>query len=177
MFVYPARAGEVAALQQVFGTSVREVTFWDADFPDEAIEATGSRWALAEGQDADGTSLGTLQPGHPTWPTLEDLLGDRAETVRFGLQVVDRGPFWMDLEIENAYADGDGDLFMIVTRVHVTAPPPPNEGDEQAWDTWRHENVFEYTGTGRIESDAWYDVTVTGCSDPAWVGRQFAFGY
>ena len=176
MVMYPARADEVIALQHVFGTSVREVTFWDADFPDQAIEATGSRWALAEGRDADGKPLGRLQPGHPSWPTLQDLLSGRDETVTFGLQVVDRGPFWMTLKIENTYA-GDGGLFTIVTRVRVTAPPPPDEGDEQAWDSWRHENVFEYTGTGRIEGDAWYDVTVTGCADPAWVGRKFDFGY
>lgn len=82
--------------------------------------------------------------------------------------------FWMDLLIENRY--GLGECVMTSPHVKCDAPPPP-ESDGSAFEAWVELNIRDYTGTGRVEGDAWYDVTVIDSSDPAWIGRQFDFGY
>lgn len=77
-------------------------------------------------------------------------------------------------EIKNRYEDGD----MIVTRIRdVRIPAPPPESDTAAYDAWLYQHVHDFTGTGRCDGDAYYDVTVTACSDPTLVGRSFQFGY
>lgn len=80
----------------------------------------------------------------------------------------------LDIDIENRYADGT----MVPTQrrsIVVVAPPP--ESDAQAYEDWAEKYIYPHTGTGRTEGDAWYDVTITRCSDPDLVGRTFAWGY
>ncbi|WP_430787031.1 hypothetical protein [Actinoplanes sp. G11-F43] len=80
----------------------------------------------------------------------------------------------ISLTIENTYEDGD------TIDTHVTdavIPAPPSPDDENAHSAWLYEHIFAFTGTGRTEGDAWYDVTVTACSDPTLVGQTYEFGY
>ena len=80
----------------------------------------------------------------------------------------------VSLAIENTYEDGD----MIATEVtDALIPAPPAAEDADAQDAWEQEHIFSFTGTGRTTGDAWYDVTVTACSDPALIGRTYEFGY
>lgn len=81
--------------------------------------------------------------------------------------------FWMSLVIENRYQDRS----LVVTRTTVRCSPPPSRSDAEAFAEWVDTNVRQHTGTGRVEGDAWYDVTITQSSDPSWMGRQFGFGY
>jgi hypothetical protein len=80
----------------------------------------------------------------------------------------------ISLEIVNTY-----ELYPTVTTyvTDVEVPDPPNESDANAWDNWVYEQIHDRTGVGHPEGDSWYDVTVTACSDPSWVGREFDFGY
>jgi hypothetical protein len=80
----------------------------------------------------------------------------------------------ISLAIENRYDDGT----MIPTEVvDAIIPGPPPEDDPAAFDAWLYEHVHAFTGTGRPHGDAWYDVTVTACTDPNLVGAVFEFGY
>ena len=86
MFQHMAEPEEEDVLRRVWGPTVTEVTFWDADFPEEAIEATGSRWELAEAFAHTGR-LWSLRPGDAGWEHLEPMLRARGETVKFGLRI------------------------------------------------------------------------------------------
>lgn len=80
----------------------------------------------------------------------------------------------ISLTIENTYEDG----FTVVTDVTdaVIAAPPPVD-DHDAHHDWAYEHIFPFTGTGWTAGDAWYDVTVTACTDPTLVGQTYDFGY
>jgi hypothetical protein len=85
----------------------------------------------------------------------------------------------ISLDIENSY-----ELYPTVhttaTDQELPAPPEPTgdeDADRKAMDTWAYETIYQFTGTGRTHGDSWYIVTVTACSDPALVGREFDFGY
>ena len=76
--------------------------------------------------------------------------------------------------VENSY-----ELYADVTTTfeHVRIPAPPDEDDETAFDDWQYAHIHALTGVGHTDGDSWYDVTVTACSDPSLVGREFTFGY
>jgi len=79
----------------------------------------------------------------------------------------------IDLEIENVYADGR----KIVTRVmDALVQAPQKDSDEEALAEWAWDQLFPFTGTGRYEGDAWYQVFVTACDVPSLGGRKFEFG-
>jgi hypothetical protein len=79
----------------------------------------------------------------------------------------------IDLEIENVYADGQ----KIVTRVvGALVQAPQKDSNEDAIAEWAWDQLFPFTGTGRHESDAWYEVFVTACDVSPLVGRKFEFG-
>lgn len=80
----------------------------------------------------------------------------------------------ISLEIENTYED-DSEIRTYVTDAVIPAPPSPD--DEAAYDAWKYDHIFSFTGTGREKGDSWYDVTVTACSDSSLVGQTFEFGY
>jgi hypothetical protein len=80
----------------------------------------------------------------------------------------------IDLEIENTYADG------CQTTTHVTRAvvrAPPSNADEDAMADWAYDQLFPFTGTGRTEGEAWYDVLITASDDASLVGKIFQFGY
>lgn len=80
----------------------------------------------------------------------------------------------ISLAIENRYPGG----LMIPTEVvDAVIPAPPAEDDAAAMDAWEYDYIFSCTGTGRTDGDSWYDVMVTACSNPALVGKMYAFGY
>lgn len=80
----------------------------------------------------------------------------------------------MSLCIVNRYQFHDD---VITTVTDVSMPAPPNEDDVEAYAEWAYDNVYPLTGVGHLDGDSFYDVTVTACSDPALVGRQFEWGY
>jgi hypothetical protein len=81
----------------------------------------------------------------------------------------------ISLDIKNTYEDGD----TVRTTVTDARVPAPDDLDEEsdAYYAWSQDVICDFTGTGRVEGDAFYDVVVTACSEPALVGRKFAFGY
>jgi hypothetical protein len=85
----------------------------------------------------------------------------------------------ISLDIENSY-ELYPTVHTTVTGQELPAPPEPTgdeDADRKAMDTWAYETIYQFTGTGRTHGDSWYIVTVTACSDPALVGREFDFGY
>jgi hypothetical protein len=80
----------------------------------------------------------------------------------------------ISLHIENRYERYP----MVITHVsHAVVDAPPADADaEDLWE-WADSYLMPFTGTGKEGGDSWYDVTVTGCSDPALLGREFHFGY
>jgi hypothetical protein len=85
-------------------------------------------------------------------------------------------PAWVTISatIENTY-----ELYADVTtyEVGVVVPAPPADETSDAYMVWGQEHIAALTGTGRPRGDAWYDVTITASTDPALLGRDFAFGY
>ena len=65
----------------------------------------------------------------------------------------------------------------VTTVIDVTVPDPPNESDTDAFDDWAYKHIYAHTGVGHTSGDSWYDVTVTACDRPGWVGREFDWGY
>lgn len=79
------------------------------------------------------------------------------------------------VEIDNTYEDGS----TVVTHRTATVPAPAGaEGSDERWN-WEHEHIFDLTGTGRTQGDAWYDVEVTASDRPDLipVGTTYEFGY
>ena len=66
---------------------------------------------------------------------------------------------------------------VVTTVQEAVVPAPPDPADTDAYHDWTYEHIYCHTGTGRIDGDSWYDVTVTACSDPRLIGAEFAFGY
>lgn len=77
------------------------------------------------------------------------------------------------LEILNIYEDGD----QVVTHVETKIPPPPID-DDDAFEDWQQDHIFEHTGTGKTEGDAAYFVEITSSSRPDLlpVGTEYEFG-
>lgn len=74
------------------------------------------------------------------------------------------------LEIENTYFDGS------VMRT-VTADVPPAPVDPDDLEEWFEEHIFEFTGTGRTDDYAIYEVKVTACEEqPSLVGENHEWG-
>lgn len=73
------------------------------------------------------------------------------------------------IAIENIYPDT-----IEKTSAVVIAPPVPEEGD--ARDDWAYDHLFPATGTGRVDGDSCYVVTVVECDVPEVVGLMFEFG-
>ncbi|MCY1144020.1 hypothetical protein OWR29_39005 [Actinoplanes sp. Pm04-4] len=80
----------------------------------------------------------------------------------------------VSLEIENRY-EGDIVIYTRVTDAVVPAPAP-DSSEAQLYE-WALKHLFPFTGTGHVDGDAWYDVTVTASSDPSLIGACFDFGY
>ncbi|MET0711073.1 MAG: hypothetical protein ABWZ30_01015 [Jiangellaceae bacterium] len=80
MFLYRADAFESKCLREVFGDDVTQVTFWDA-------EEGGGKFVQAEGYAADDTPVKKVTPGQPGWDTLEEVISERGETVKYGLSL------------------------------------------------------------------------------------------
>ncbi|GAA2650210.1 hypothetical protein [Paractinoplanes durhamensis] len=80
----------------------------------------------------------------------------------------------ISLAIENRY---EGGLMIPTQVVGAVIPAPPVDGDADDMVAWEYDHIYEFTGTGRPDGDSWYDVTVVACSDPALVGKVYAFGY
>ena len=75
------------------------------------------------------------------------------------------------LVIDNFYEDGD----RIQTRVETYVPAPPPESDEDAYDDWSQDCIFEQTGTGKTEGNSGYFVKCTYSSDTSLVDREWEF--
>lgn len=83
MFLHAATADEVDTLRAVFGPTVEQVTFWDAEFPADE----GGQFVLAEPFATDGGTLPLLRHTDPGWEPLREVLAARGETVKFGLTI------------------------------------------------------------------------------------------
>ncbi len=77
------------------------------------------------------------------------------------------------LKIDNFYPDGK-----VATHVvtEVIAPTVAELTDDAALDEWAYDQLFEHTGTGRIEGDSAYFIEVESCDEPRLVGRTFEMG-
>ena len=80
----------------------------------------------------------------------------------------------LSLVVTNTY-----ELYPTVTTwpTDVVLPAPPSDEDSEDFEAWVQEHIYNLTGVGNVSGDAWYDVEVTACTDPSWVGRTFEFGY
>lgn len=76
--------------------------------------------------------------------------------------------------IENTY-----ELYAGVTTYAVDeeVPAPPAAEDSEEYSEWGWKHIHPLTGAGHPDGESWYDVTITESTDPALVGRKFAFGY
>ena len=79
----------------------------------------------------------------------------------------------VSLEIENSYELYEDETTHVVDR-EVNAP---SDYSEETLDSWAYDVLFDFTGVGHTDGNSWYDVTITACSDPQLVGKQFDFGY
>ncbi|MFD2024125.1 MULTISPECIES: hypothetical protein [Promicromonospora] len=77
----------------------------------------------------------------------------------------------VDLTIDNFYPGETVQTFVL--SAVVGAPESFVEDELQDWAT---DELFEFTGTGRTHGDSSYDVTITGSSEAALLGRSFEFG-
>ena len=80
----------------------------------------------------------------------------------------------ISLKIVNRYPAEGEEITTYVYGARIPAQPPRGEDARSEWG-WDY--LFPFTGTGREEGEAFYDVIVTACSDPALVGAEFEFGY
>lgn len=80
----------------------------------------------------------------------------------------------ISLTIENGY-----ELYEDVTTRVIDALilRPPADVDSDAYQDWVQEQIIRWTGVGNEDGDSWYDVTVTACSDPDLIGKEFSAGY
>jgi hypothetical protein len=78
----------------------------------------------------------------------------------------------VSLEIKNHYADGTH----ITTVNGVTVEEPWDLDDEDELADWAMHELFEFTGTGRTEGDATYDITITASNDHRLIGKRFEIG-
>ncbi|PUB32515.1 hypothetical protein C8K30_1011041 [Promicromonospora sp. AC04] len=78
----------------------------------------------------------------------------------------------VDLTIDNFYPDETIQTFVLSA---VVAAPPQSLAEDDLQD-WAADELFAFTGTGRTTGDSSYDVTVTGSSEAALLGRCFEFG-
>lgn len=115
-----------------------------------------------------------------TWrwqPTSQSLLLDQGwvpeATIVPGLD--EAGYLTISLTVLNMY-EHYADVTTTFTDVRIPAPPDPD--DQDAYESWRYEHIHDpFTGVGHVDGDSWYVVTVTACSDPDLVGREFEFGF
>jgi len=77
------------------------------------------------------------------------------------------------LLIDNFYEGGE----KIKTTVETTIPAPPPKSDEDAYNDWEYDHIFEHTGTGKEGGNSAYFVTVASSSRPDLlpVGTEFEF--
>ena len=75
----------------------------------------------------------------------------------------------VSLRIENRYTDLADPIWTTVDDAAVAAPDPADLA------AWAFDHLWPYTGTRHHTGDAWYEVTVTGASDPTLIGRRFEF--
>lgn len=81
----------------------------------------------------------------------------------------------ISLSVKNSYEGGRTEVRQFDDQ--VIPAPPTKEQDYQEYTDWVDEQIINrYTGTGEEAGDAWYDVTVTACSDPRLVGLFLTFG-
>jgi hypothetical protein len=129
--------------------------------PQDWARAIAEHHAWITNQTADTTELPAAHPEHT--PTANGPAAPPAA-----------GMLLISLRIENTYARYDDEVTVVTDEV---IPAPPAGADQAAWDDWAYTHIFQLTGAGHTDGDAWYDVTVTACSDPALIGRQFHWGY
>ena len=79
----------------------------------------------------------------------------------------------LQLRIENTYESGR--TVITTATATVLLPLPAEDSDERS--DWEYDNIYQHTGTGRTEGDAWYDVEVVGSTEPELLGLTFEFGY
>ena len=77
----------------------------------------------------------------------------------------------VDLTIDNFYSGETVQTFVLSAVVEA-----PESFVEDELQDWAVDELFEFTGTGRPDGDSSYDVTVTGSSKAALLGRTFEFG-
>lgn len=77
----------------------------------------------------------------------------------------------VDLTIDNFYPNKTVQTF--VQSAVVEAPESFGKDELQGWAT---DELFEFTGTGRTDGESSYEVTITGSSEAALLGRSFEFG-
>lgn len=97
----------------------------------------------------------------------EALLGEEIEQRNDGDQMN------VKLLIDNCYENGE----KIRTVVETQIPVPPS-ASLAALEEWELDYIFVHTGTGRLEGDACYFVTIADSSRPDIlpVGTEFEFG-
>lgn len=80
----------------------------------------------------------------------------------------------VSLDIDNVY-ELYGSIKTNVTDEVILAPPTTDR-ESEAWREWAYDNLFPFTGTGRVEGNAAYFATVTASSDESLVGEEFEWG-
>lgn len=93
----------------------------------------------------------------------------------------------VSIDVENTYEtyatdEESGRLTIEKTFTRQLVPWPPSDDEEsEEYGEWAYDQIFcPYTGTGRTgrtSGDAWYDVTITGASEPVLYGKTFEWGY
>ena len=137
-------------------------------------------FASAEQRDLFATELAATSNGivyTSRWePTAQSLLLDKGwiPEAHIAPGLGDGDYITISLTIDNGY-ERYADVTTTFTNVRI--PAPPDEDDENAFDDWEYAHIRSFTGVGHEDGDSWHDVTVTACSDPSLLGREFDFGY
>lgn len=76
----------------------------------------------------------------------------------------------MSCTIHNIYPDGT-----VIADLHDQVVTAPADHSNDALQEWAEDHLFNYTGTGRDDSDASYIVTITKCSDTTLIGHTVEF--
>ena len=77
----------------------------------------------------------------------------------------------VSLAIDNIYP---GEVIRTSAK-NVVVPAPEDVSDTGALEEWAAEHLLAYTGTGRVDGDSSYDLTVTASQMPELIGRTFEF--
>ena len=81
--IHTADSDEASFLREMFGSTVTDVCFWDAD-------AGRGRFEQVVGHDQGGAQLGVVtRSNRKAMAQLRQMAADRAETVKFWLEVPD----------------------------------------------------------------------------------------